>query len=219
MGYEWLGPQASSYASIESRVRYFGGRCSLACDGRCDKAWGLQHRPKLPLADAKDEDDFEYLADHELGQAPEDPGIYECDEGKPRSLDERHNKWCARACERAVIAPWGQDYDLPDFSKRVSNKRKKIREPWMTPQQERRLRKWSNWSGHFAWGGFLALAAWLKLPHFPAVGVSIALGAAWELLYWKFSDSEDATGRACFIDWAFWIMGAVAGGLLIVYFG
>lgn len=209
----------SPYACIESPVRYFGVRHILECDARCDKAWGIADRPRVLLPNADNEDDFEYLGDNELGEAPKDPGTYECDESKPQSPEERHNKWCARACERAVIMPWGKSYELPDFSRRVRNRKEKKTEPWMSPQQERKLRKWPNWSGHFALGGFFALAFALKVPQFVAVAISIGLGAVWELAYWALTDRSDASNRASLIDWIFWIVGAVVGGVLLIYLG
>jgi hypothetical protein len=47
----------------------------IACDGRCDKAWGRNVRPR----DVNDE----CLPDDALGMAPEDPGTYEGGQGKP----------------------------------------------------------------------------------------------------------------------------------------
>jgi hypothetical protein len=68
-----------------------------------------------------DEDDYGYLSDDELGDAPEYPGTYEGGQGKnPLSM----NKWCVRECERCTMsAPgeWDKPLKLPDFSKRVYN--------------------------------------------------------------------------------------------------
>lgn len=111
---------------LASPIMFFGRPCILACDGNCRKAWGINLRPWASLSD--DPDDFAYLADDELGEAPADPGTYEGGHGKPRphtySDPGRHNKWCARECERgrvfdaAVVLPEG----LPDFARRRRNK-------------------------------------------------------------------------------------------------
>ena len=111
---------------IQRDIVYFGRSVVTACDARCDKAWGIADRPRVQL-DPHDEDDYEYLSDGELGEAPDDPGTYEGGHGKPSCYDEplehRLNKWCVRACERSVIRPRGVPIDLPDFSTRRSNRR------------------------------------------------------------------------------------------------
>ena len=100
----------------------------VACDGRCEKAWGISNRPNEQLSE--DEDDYVYLADRELGDAPEDPGTYEGDHGKPfahsfESHSEGMNKWCARECERSITEYFSTSTGavpvLPDFSNRVFN--------------------------------------------------------------------------------------------------
>lgn len=80
----------------------------LACDGRCDKAWGIQGRATRKLS--ADEDDYVYLGDGELGVAP-GPGetaiIEEGEDRKPSATalcetdSARMNRWCARQCERS----------------------------------------------------------------------------------------------------------------------
>jgi hypothetical protein len=97
----------------------------VACDAKCDKAWGINNRPRVQLSD--DEDDYEFLADDELGAAPVDPGTYEGGHAKPDEVPEKHNKWCARECERSVLLD-GLGHgrfqpELEDFTKRVTNKR------------------------------------------------------------------------------------------------
>lgn len=92
----------------------------LACDHNCSKAWGRDNRPKVQI-DPNNQDDFAYLADSELGEAPEDPGTYEGGAAKPLSDVELLNKWCARACERCVMQEPGTTITLPDFSNRVYN--------------------------------------------------------------------------------------------------
>lgn len=89
-------------------IIFFGQPCTLACDGICDKAWGINGRPR---------DSSELmLADDELGTAPDDPGTYEGGQGKdPQSL----NKWCARECERSTVVDQGGPIELSDFSERI----------------------------------------------------------------------------------------------------
>lgn len=99
---------------------YFGKTVAIACDGRCDKAWGINQREKHQLGE--DVDDFEYLSDDELGKAPDDPGTYEGFQAKPAHRYQKLNKWCVRECERSVMVGKDELVCLPDFSKRVSNR-------------------------------------------------------------------------------------------------
>jgi hypothetical protein len=71
-------------------------------------------------------DDYAYLADDELDEAPVDPGTYEGNHAKP--IDAKGpddiNKWCVRECERGWMSPPGRPDavpDLPDFSARFYN--------------------------------------------------------------------------------------------------
>ena len=105
---------------LSKEVTSFGQDCVLACDGNCQKAWGVNNRPKKQI-DPNNDDDFAYLADNELGEAPTDPGTYEGGHAKPQSPEARLNKWCARECERSVIEKPGQEINLPDFRERVFN--------------------------------------------------------------------------------------------------
>jgi hypothetical protein len=82
----------------------------ITCDGRCDKAWGMQNRPKRMLS--ADPDDYVYLADDDpmIGQTPNSSELgSEGDEEKPSdsALQAKYsylmNRWCARACERATM--------------------------------------------------------------------------------------------------------------------
>jgi hypothetical protein len=101
---------------------FFNQRAKAACDQKCDKAWGIQNRPRTQLSN--DDDDWEWHSDTELGTAPIDPGTYEGGHAKP--LDKTINKWCVRECERCVIsAPGRLDEDLfmKDFSRRIPNMR------------------------------------------------------------------------------------------------
>ncbi len=106
----------------EATITFFGERAKVACDRRCEKAWGTNTRPRVQLSD--NEDDFAYLADDELGIAPADPGTYEGADAKPESPDEFPNRWCVRECERCSMSSpdeWLKPITLPDFSKRVFN--------------------------------------------------------------------------------------------------
>lgn len=96
------------------------GRIAVLCDGHCDKAWGRNSRPIFGEEGGREE----FLADGELGVAPVDPETYEGGQAKPTDYDDpaRHNKWCARECERSEfiypIMP-SREIELPDFSRRV----------------------------------------------------------------------------------------------------
>ena len=84
-------------------IRYLGSRVVVACDRKCEKAWGISLRSKKQLSE-QDVDDFVYLSDLELGTAPGNPGTYEGGEGKPISPNEFPNRWCIRQCERCVMS-------------------------------------------------------------------------------------------------------------------
>jgi hypothetical protein len=105
---------------IAKQILYFGHKLILVCDARCDKAWGINHRPRVQLS-TSDEDDYAFLADGEVGEAPADPGTAEGDHRKPRTPGERLNKWCCRECERSLKVKPGEDFELPDFTRRVYN--------------------------------------------------------------------------------------------------
>jgi hypothetical protein len=104
------------------KIRFMRHAIILACDGKCSKAWGLTSRPKEQF-DSQDEDDYAFLADNELGDAPADTGTYEGIYGKPSGPEEM-NKWCARQCERCLNFKPGSVIHLPDFSHRIYN------QPW-----------------------------------------------------------------------------------------
>ena len=107
----------------ESYITYFAQRAKVCCDGNCRKAWGINNRPRVQLSD--DPDDFEYLADDELGDAPVDPGTYEGMSAKPLSVAEFPNKWCVRECERCKMSSPGESSEplkIKTFDKRQKNK-------------------------------------------------------------------------------------------------
>ncbi len=108
------------------RITFFGQPATVGCDGQCHKAWGSDGRPRVLLSINDDnEDDYAYLADHELGAAPVDPGTTEGNDGKPLSAASFPNRWCVRACERSRMTSPGE-VDVPlklnDFTRRVCNR-------------------------------------------------------------------------------------------------
>jgi hypothetical protein len=104
---------------LTKEIIFFGQPAVVACDERCNKAWGVNQRPKVELS--KDPDDYASLADDELPEAPADPGTYEGGHGKPTRPGERMNKWCVRECERCVFLKPGEPILLPDYSRRRYN--------------------------------------------------------------------------------------------------
>lgn len=109
---------------LEKDITFCGQPAKIACDGNCGKAWGLNSRPRIGLS--SNVDDYAWLADDELGEAPADPGTHEGGHIKPSSVrrPEDMNKWCARECERCVMSSPGQSKEplaLRDFSRRVYN--------------------------------------------------------------------------------------------------
>ena len=108
---------------ITKRILFMGQNATIACDARCDKAWGRQTRKFLP--------DGLPAADDDLGEAPADPGTREglgsLDEcAKPTRPSTRLNRWCARECERCWISPPGHPNAtpaLPTFDKSPQTRR------------------------------------------------------------------------------------------------
>ena len=106
---------------MEKIITYFDKQVKVACDEKCEKAWGGT-RPKEKLSD--DDDDVVYLSDSELGKAPVDPGTYEGGQAKPVEKQNIPNKWCVRQCERCVWGDIDKPIQLKDWSKRRYN------QPW-----------------------------------------------------------------------------------------
>lgn len=110
----------------ESIITFCGQTAKVNCDRKCHKAWGMHSRPKIKLS--RNIDDFAYLADDELPEAPKDPGTYEGGEGKPKSPNDFPNKWCTRECERCNISKpneWFRELEVKSFDKKIYNIPKK----------------------------------------------------------------------------------------------
>jgi len=88
------------------RIVFCGSQYDVACDRRCDKAWGINMRPR--------HDEGRFLADCELDDAPADPGTYEGMDAKPPgpSWQGSLNRWCVRECERCVMVAAGAPIKL-----------------------------------------------------------------------------------------------------------
>jgi hypothetical protein len=107
---------------MEKIITYFNQPAKVACDEKCNKAWGVNSRPRVYLSEK--EDDYEMLSDDELPDAPLDPGTYEGGHAKPATPLSAPNKWCVRECERCARSRRGRHGDkleLPDFSQRRRN--------------------------------------------------------------------------------------------------
>jgi len=115
---------SETMAGYVKLIQWFGAPAAVACDAKCDKAWGISNRPREQLSD--EEDDYTFLADDELETAPINPGTYEGDDAKPLPCDDKLNKWCVRECERCALFGHieqnkGKIVELPDYSKRRPN--------------------------------------------------------------------------------------------------
>lgn len=103
---------------LKKDIIFFGKECSLCCDGKCVKAWGVNSRPRI-----KENDKEYFVSDEEFTCAPEDSGTYEGSCGKPLvDISVDMNKWCARECERSVIVDRDidlKDIKLSDFTHRI----------------------------------------------------------------------------------------------------
>lgn len=108
---------------LEKKLKFCGQQVTVACDGQCHKAWGINSRPHLQLTD--NIDDYAYPADHELGFAPADPGTTEGDDAKPCASVATDpaiiNKWCVRECERMSMHEAHEPVKLRTFDKRRYN--------------------------------------------------------------------------------------------------
>lgn len=106
---------------ITKQITFFGKLAIVGCDAKCEKAWGINRRPRIRRSD---DGSCEYFADDELGVAPKNPGTYEGDEAKPTREEDRLNKWCVRECERCAINKCGtepvpENLKLLDWSNRA----------------------------------------------------------------------------------------------------
>lgn len=107
---------------LVTEIVFLGQKAVVACDRKCEKAFGVNRRPRIQLSE--EADNYAFLADDAVGLAPQDPGTYEGGEGKPYS-PERHNKWCVRECERSVTVKAGEPIVLPNFSEQLFNQPEK----------------------------------------------------------------------------------------------
>lgn len=109
---------------LKKTITYYGKEAIAFCDGKCDKAWGINRRPFIQL-DENNEDDIAFLADNELDIAPVNPGTYEGGEGKPLSKEDALNRWCVRECERCSVLKTHSEANVSlvpkDFSVRIYN--------------------------------------------------------------------------------------------------
>mgnify|MGYP003404605358 FL=1 len=127
---------------MEKIIQYFGQKAKVACDEKCNKAWGGNSRPRIypeisdtkifglgddsiyPDDDSIDVNDYGYCSDLELPEAPIKSDGDEGGDFKPINKNEIGNKWCVRECERCVMSK-PNEYDKPlklkDFSKRLYN--------------------------------------------------------------------------------------------------
>ena len=97
-------------------ITYCGQPVILICDGQCNKAWGINCRPKVQ--DSSLGGVMMFVSDNEVGDAPIDPGTAEGPDSKPQDSTQRLNKWCARECERSKLVDANKEFSLPDWTKR-----------------------------------------------------------------------------------------------------
>jgi hypothetical protein len=126
---------------MEKIIQFLGQPAKVNCDENCHKAWGINSRPRIyPEIGEKvfgldnasiwpdrydvDENNYVYLSDDELPEAPIDPGTEEGGEKKPVNKQGIPNKWCYRECERCNISDpgqWDQPLPVKEFKERKSN--------------------------------------------------------------------------------------------------
>ena len=136
---------------MEKIIQYCGQNAKVNCDENCKKAFGSNCRPRVypklgeqifglnetsiypDIEDGEngfDVDDWAYLSDNELPNAPIDTGFYEGGHGKPVDQNgnpiqsQIPNKWCVRECERCNMSSpnqWMKDLHIREFDKRFYN--------------------------------------------------------------------------------------------------
>lgn len=119
---EYISDLLAAAPVFTKQITWFDRPVTLACDGKCGKAWGITMRPKVEF-DENEPDDSAMLADHELGLAPADPRTYEGGCAKPSSPAEM-NRWCSRQCERSSLFEAGEPILVKRFEQRRYN------QPW-----------------------------------------------------------------------------------------
>lgn len=99
----------------KKEIKSLGNTVVVACDSRCDKAWGLSERPgRSAFGNVDARRGVEYLGDFELGKAPAAFG------DKPETYEQFPTKWCINHCERSISSN-PKEFDesnVPDFSVR-----------------------------------------------------------------------------------------------------
>jgi hypothetical protein len=128
---------------ITKRVFMHGRHQVLACDGKCDKAWGINGRPRLFYMEEeqppralkegerpRDDDDMVFVRDSDLGTAPgpgKTRGLSEGSDLKPSAVPladgQAMNKWCARECEPGDRFKEGEPIVLKDLENPRPNMR------------------------------------------------------------------------------------------------
>lgn len=119
---EYISDLLAAAPVFTKQITWFGRPVTLACDGKCGKAWGITMRPRVQF-DETDPDDSAMLADYEVGLAPADPQTYEGGCAKPASPAEM-NRWCSRQCERSSLFEPGEPISVKRFEARRFN------QPW-----------------------------------------------------------------------------------------
>lgn len=111
---------------LTKRIRFFGAEQNLSCDGRCDKAFGINGRPRIMFS--ADPDDHVFKGDSEVGTAPppgQTVGIAEGECLKPSATPLSDpavmNKWCVRECERSALTSLDEPIELPNMDAPTPN--------------------------------------------------------------------------------------------------
>lgn len=101
------GPPRRKRALLLKHGIAYGEKVTFGCDGRCDKAWGINGRPAIRLS--RRDDDTVWIPDDVLGVAPgpgQTVGLSEGGDIKPSAVQMNAatamNKWCFRECERSA---------------------------------------------------------------------------------------------------------------------
>lgn len=107
---------------METIIIFAGKKAKVNCDEKCEKAFGINSRPRVQLSENLD--DYAFLADDELARAPADSGFSIGGIRKPINKKDIPNKWCINECERCNMSAMGKSdepLEVRDFSIRRHN--------------------------------------------------------------------------------------------------
>ena len=117
---------------MEKEITYYGAPAKVGCDEKCNKAWGINNRPRVYL-DISETQIFGLEGTSIYPDIEDDINVdnYENDDAKPTCKSEMGNRWCVRECERCQMSEYGKHNEplkIKDFNQRFYNMYPHMRE-------------------------------------------------------------------------------------------